>query len=249
VNHHLASFFGEFNCSAAAQRKTKTFLKRCALKLLSLDLLTHPLILKIYKLLNCMVFLCMEILSFSKKILWVSPLFRSVCKQVGTSLRIDCMPYISGKGNLVLGNRVRLSGKIDILFAGSDQPTLSIGDNTFIGHGCIFALRTGIAVGRDCLIAGGTYMADNDGHPLNDERRARGEGPDLNQIRPIVIGNRVWIGRGVTLLKGVQIGDGAVIGAGSVVRRNVQPYEIVAGSSKRCIDLAPQAVATSTHPQ
>lgn len=45
----------------------------------------------------------------------------------------------------------------------------------------------------------------------------------------IVIGNDVWIGYGAVILAGVTIGDGAIIGARALVKRNVEPYTIVAG--------------------
>ncbi|TKT80131.1 DapH/DapD/GlmU-related protein [Aquamicrobium sp. LC103] len=46
----------------------------------------------------------------------------------------------------------------------------------------------------------------------------------------VTIGNDVWIGHGAVVLPGVAVGNGAVIGANAVVRRDVAPYEIVAGA-------------------
>ncbi|MBS1104392.1 CatB-related O-acetyltransferase [Gluconobacter sp. Dm-62] len=46
----------------------------------------------------------------------------------------------------------------------------------------------------------------------------------------VVIGNDVWIGRGVTILPGAIIGDGCIIGAESVVRQKVEPYSIYLGN-------------------
>lgn len=49
----------------------------------------------------------------------------------------------------------------------------------------------------------------------------------------VIIGNDVWIGKGVIILSGRTIADGAVIGAYSVVTKDVGPYEIWAGNPAR----------------
>ena len=49
-------------------------------------------------------------------------------------------------------------------------------------------------------------------------------------LKPIKIGNDVWIGAKAIILPGVTIGDGCVIAAGSVVTKCIEPYSIVAGN-------------------
>lgn len=51
----------------------------------------------------------------------------------------------------------------------------------------------------------------------------------IDEIKPIEIGNDVFIGMNVTVLDGVKIGDGAVIGAGAVVSKNIPPYAVAVG--------------------
>ena len=46
-------------------------------------------------------------------------------------------------------------------------------------------------------------------------------------VKPIQIGNNVWIGAGATILAGVTIGDNTVIGAGSLVKKDI-PANVVA---------------------
>lgn len=54
-------------------------------------------------------------------------------------------------------------------------------------------------------------------------------------IKPIKIGNDVWIGVESIVMDGVKIGDGAVIGARSVVTKNIPPYAIAVGQPAKVI--------------
>jgi acetyltransferase-like isoleucine patch superfamily enzyme len=56
----------------------------------------------------------------------------------------------------------------------------------------------------------------------------RDEHPDIDIVRPITVGNNVFIGYGSIILPGVTIGDNVVIAAGSVVSRAI-PSNCVAG--------------------
>lgn len=67
-------------------------------------------------------------------------------------------------------------------------------------------------------------MDDDVNHDDNKELQKRFEiQPDCK------IGNDVWIATNAVILRNVTIGDGAIIGAGAVVRKDVEPYSIVAG--------------------
>lgn len=54
-------------------------------------------------------------------------------------------------------------------------------------------------------------------------------------VRPINIGNDVWIGIESTIMDGVTIGDGAVIGAKSLVTKDVPPFAVVGGIPAKII--------------
>jgi acetyltransferase-like isoleucine patch superfamily enzyme len=150
---------------------------------------------------------------------------------------MELLPYLSGRGRIVIGNAVRLSGKPSIAFSNrlNAQPQFQIGDGTFIGHGCHFGIAESIQIGRNCLLAGGVSVRDLDGHPVDAERRRAGEPTPPAGVRPVVIEDDVWIGATAIILKGVTIGARSIVGAGAVVSRYVPPDCVVAGNPARIV--------------
>jgi acetyltransferase-like isoleucine patch superfamily enzyme len=186
---------------------------------------------------------------FVWRFFWNEPLFRSQCEAVGPGLVMEELPYIQGRGRIRLGERVRLSGQPQISFGrprpDGSLPTLSIGDGTFIGHHCGFNVGDSVTIGQNCLLATTVTFYDQDGHPLDAERRRAGEPTPPEQIRPIVVGDDVWIGAGSVILKGVTIGDRAIIAARSVVTKDVPADAIVGGNPAKILSVASSAVAPS----
>ncbi len=54
-------------------------------------------------------------------------------------------------------------------------------------------------------------------------------------IKPVKIGNNVFIGAGSIILPGVTIEDNCIIGAGSLVNKNIPKNTIAAGSPVKII--------------
>ena len=50
-----------------------------------------------------------------------------------------------------------------------------------------------------------------------------------------IIGNDVWIGYNATIMGGVVIGDGSIVASGALVKKDVDPYTIVAGQPAKVI--------------
>ena len=164
------------------------------------------------------------------------PLFRASCIKVGSGFRTGVyVHWIQGSGRIIVGNDVTIDGRSSFAFGSSfsEAPTLSIGDGTMIGHGCSFAVGKSITIGRHCLIAQGVSMLDSSGHPLDPAKRLAGAPPDAEDVKPIVIGDNVWIGDQAKIMPGVTIGDGSVVAAGSVVGGSVPPNVLVAGYPAR----------------
>src|ERR1051326_2663931 len=168
---------------------------------------------------------------------WYEPLFRSQCESVGARFRMERLPYITGRGRIRIGDGVRLSGKSGFGFSnqGECAPSIEIGDGTFIGHECSFGVAGLITIGRCCLLAARVSVRDFDGHPVDARDRREGRRAPREAIRPVMIGDDVWIGAGATILKGVRIGERAIVGAGAVVTADVPPDSVVAGNPARVI--------------
>ena len=168
---------------------------------------------------------------------WTEPLFRSQCASVGADFQMTAMPFIFGSGRIVLGDRVTFGGKVDFQFGnrGRDLPEVLVGNGVFIGHNCSLAVSSSLRIGNHCLLAGGINISDHDGHPLDAERRRAGDPAPLEPIRPVVIGDDVWIGNHAMILKGVRIGDRAIVAARAVVTKDVPPDTVVAGNPARVV--------------
>ena len=171
------------------------------------------------------------------RFLWFEPLLRSQCESVGGGFRMEQLPYIWGSGRIVIGDRVRLSGKSSVSFHHADGrvPELCIGDGSFLGHDCAIAVASSIAIGHHVLVAGGARMSDYDGHPVDAESRRAGDPTPPDAVRPIVIEDDVWIGADARILKGVRIGARSIVGSGAVVTRSVPPDVVVAGNPARIV--------------
>jgi serine acetyltransferase len=174
-----------------------------------------------------------EARQFSRRVLLCQPLFRAHCKECGPGLRTgEFVHWVEGQGDIIVGSNVWLDGKSTFAFAASftERPTLIIGDNTGIGHDCFFAIGKRITIGKNVNISGAAMIVDSSGHPSDPVARRQHEPPPEDQVRPVTIGDDVWIGKKAIIFPGVRVGEAAIISAGAVVRRHVPAYGVVAGN-------------------
>lgn len=119
--------------------------------------------------------------------------------------------YINGRTTIATGST------IDVL----ENAKLSLGSaDTNIGvvivcSNCI-EMKDDVQIGRGVMIYDSNYHKTG----LNNQKN----------IKPLLIGQHVWLCTGVTITKGLKIGDGAICGINSTIMNNVQQCSLVMGN-------------------
>lgn len=100
-----------------------------------------------------------------------------------------------------------------------------LGENSRIGH----SVRIGsdVVMGPDVVIMTSAHAFEDPRTPINRQ----GALP----VKPVEIGDDVWIGTRVVIMPGVRIGNGAVVGANTVVTKDVPALGIITGAPARLI--------------
>jgi len=106
-----------------------------------------------------------------------------------------------------------------------------IGAGTWIGAFSVIDGSGGLTVGEGCDVSSGVHIYTHS----SVKRCVSGRSHATVERKPVLIGNRVFIGANAVINMGVTIGDEAVIGAGAVVTRDVPPRSIVGGVPARVI--------------
>jgi acetyltransferase-like isoleucine patch superfamily enzyme len=173
---------------------------------------------------------------------YYAPLLRMSCESVGTGLLLyENMPKFLGNLEVVLGNRVTLSGDHVWISGGSGKANrFVVGDDTYLGHALQVISGSTVTIGKHVSIGNRVVLNGFSGHPLDPMRRAAGEPPDLAGSAPITIEDYVWIANDATVLPGVTIGRGAVVASGAIVTKDVPELAVVAGVPARVVRTIPR---------
>jgi acetyltransferase-like isoleucine patch superfamily enzyme len=141
-------------------------------------------------------------------------------------------------------------GKKNIICGGNYMNNCEVGDYTYIsgteGGGIISGYQN-VKIGKYCSISTKIEIITASSHhkefastfPFYSMHNSfcynKKKNLEVTDVRPVTIGNDVWIGAGVIMLGGINVGDGAIIGAGAVVTKDVDSYSIVAGVPAKII--------------
>lgn len=154
-------------------------------------------------------------------------LYRRAFRSIGPGTVIVRPRILRGVERISLGAGVSVYAGVWLQTEGPDS-TITIGDDTYLGHDVHVHSIDPVAIGRRCVIADGVLVASSD-HGRQDRATVRGTGP-------ITIGDDVFLGQRAIVLGGVRIGAGATVAAGSVVTADVPAGGIVAGAPARPIE-------------
>jgi acetyltransferase-like isoleucine patch superfamily enzyme len=146
--------------------------------------------------------------------------------------------YIENKGKIEIGkqsclfsNRSGHTAKT-ALITDNKNACIKIG-NHFTSQGARIYAADKIIIGEHVMLAAGVSISDSEGHPvcINVENRYHGK----PQVKPVIIGNNVWLAQNATVLNGISIGNNSIIGANSVVTHDVEENCVYAGVPAKLI--------------
>ena len=189
-----------------------------------------------YRALYHLHFLILYACRWTLNYVYREPAFRSRCTSVGHNLHLWLMPDVTGHAEIHIGNDVNLFGFLAITSGRVlERPRLIIKDRADIGHMVSIGVNKEVIIEEDVNIASYVRILDNDAHPRDPELRAADLPPAPDEIKPVRICRRAWIGQGSFIMKGVTVGEGAVIGANSVVLTDVPPFAVAIGNPPRVV--------------
>lgn len=136
--------------------------------------------------------------------------------------------------------KIKCGNNMNILIMESSKMILNLnimakmsrGGNVFIGKnfqcfGVTLKMQSdkSIFIGSDCMMSGGIFIWNTDGHAILDENLKC-----INKDEDVIIGRKVWIGHNVEILKGVHIQHDSVVGSRALVTNKfIESNVVIAG--------------------
>lgn len=174
---------------------------------------------------------------WTTRLLSISLGLRAICYRLTNifSCYIDSTAKITGWSHVKFGiNSVVASGTwLNVNVRDTNEPSLIIGDNCFIGRNNFVTVGKSVVFGDYCLTATNCAFIGSS-HNISDPNMpyiSTGVGTES----VISIGANCFFGYGAMVLGSVTVGYGSVIGAGTVVLADVPPLSVVIGNPGRVI--------------
>lgn len=223
---------------------------RTSLRIRRRDTYTYDLLYRIAKKIGALSFPCIKPLhSFlyweriARILLWrnfwrvvyYEPVFKSQCKVVGKNFKMiqtgNGSMRIFGALDLYFGDNVTIFDNTH--FAGLklfDNPSLYVGNNTYLGPEVQINVASKISIGDHCMITS-LLITDNPGHSPSVMERLKSSGgtPLPREVKPINIGHFCFLALQTVVYPGATVGDGVVARIGTHINRDVPPFCQIGG--------------------
>jgi acetyltransferase-like isoleucine patch superfamily enzyme len=152
------------------------------------------------------------------------------CRQVGDAPTVLGRVWIHGPGEVRLGHRVVLDGRLaPIELHAMKGATIRLEDGVTLEGGASLEAAHSITVGAGARLGAFCKVMDNQHHPLRGNRH---ESPPSV---PLVIEAGVTVGSRAILLPGARLEQGCTVAPGTVVSRRIPPAVTVGGSPARVL--------------
>ena len=136
-----------------------------------------------------------------------SSIGKKIFKYTGEHITIKHGAYFGNGKNIVMGNYSQLGINCKV------ENDLVMGDYVLMGPEVVI------------------YSSSHEYKDLYTPIMLQGS----KEIKPVVIGNDVWIGLRSVIMPGVKIGNHVIVGAGSVVTKDIPDYAVVGGAPAKII--------------
>ena len=143
-------------------------------------------------------------------------------------IRLEVQPG----GLIQVGDRVYMQRDSTVLSKGGQ---IAIGNNTEIGER-FFGLcgkHSFLRIGENCMFSHDVSVLASSGHSILDLKAQENIARENEKF--VIIGEHVWLGRGVNVLYNSEIGNENMVGAGSTVKLKSGENCILAGNPARII--------------
>lgn len=139
-------------------------------------------------------------------------------KRSRTIWQVSGEVVFGGKASIGHGSKISVRGR------------LNLGDKFNVTAESTIVCADEITFGKDCLLSWDVLVMDTDEHPVYNKENER-----INDNRPIVVGDHVWIGCKCMLLKGAEVPKDTVLAAGTQLRSSFAGENLIIGGNPPAI--------------
>lgn len=164
-------------------------------------------------------------------VLWCR--LRGIRFTVGRNFRVNGRIVFNGPGRVVFGDNVIVDRVVTPWTYDADA-VIAVGSDSYL-NGTRFGCMQSITIGPRAILSDAS-IADTDHHSTHVDRHS----PSAPiRVRPVTLGENVWVSGAVGILPGTRIGRNSVVGYGAVCAGEYPAHSIIVGNPARVVKRVP----------